>query len=170
MIGRPMRLGAQPSSGSILRHPGQASVARRRPRTLEKASIACAEPVAIILNRRRRHRGIAEVWVPFRVWTHITRYIPPRGFESIMEALAGDLAELRRWRRSGVHNNRPRMRASGHGKGQKQRSHRNPFLHVSILAFHLSPFLGRESCMPSKPEAVGFVAQKIGSFHRDQSS
>jgi hypothetical protein len=106
----------------------------------------------------------------FRVWTHITRYIPPRGFESIMEALAGDLAEFPRWRRSGVNSNRPRMRASGHGKGQKQRSHRNPFLHVLILTFLLSPFLRRENCMLSKPAAAGFVARKIGSCNRDQSS
>ena len=132
--------------------------------------VACPEPVAIILNRRRRHGGIAEVGVPFRVWTHITRYIPPRGFESIMEALAGDLAEFPRWRRSGVNSNRPRMRTSGHGKGQKQRSHRNPFLHVLILTFLLSPFLQRENCMLSKPAAAGFVARKIGSCHRDQSS
>jgi hypothetical protein len=122
-----VRASTPPAQSSVVQ---QASVARRRSRALEEGMVAFAEPVAIILNRRRRHRGIAEVWMLFHAWTQITRYITPRGFESIMEPLTGDLAKFRRGRRSGINSNRPRMRTPGHGKGQEQGTHHNPFLHV----------------------------------------
>ena len=138
----------------------QASVARRRSCALQEGMVALPEPVAILLNRRRRYGGIAEVWMLFHAWTQITRHITPRRFESIVESLTGDLAKFRRWRRSGIDRNRPRMRTPGHGKGQKQRTHHNPFLHVFVLAFQVSPSMQRESCMLSKPAAAVFVAHK----------
>jgi hypothetical protein len=144
----------------------QASVARRRSRALQEGMVALAEPVAIILNGWRRHWGIAEVWMFFHTWTQITRYITPRSFESIMEPLSGDLAKLCRWRRSGINSNRPRMRTPGHGKGQKQRTHHNPFLHAFVLAFQVSPLVQRENCMLSKPAATIFVAHRSASAFR----
>ena len=144
----------------------QASVARRWSRALQEGMVALAEPVAIILNGRRRHRGIAEVWMFFHAWTQIARHISPRSFESIMEPLTGDLAKLyRRWR-SGINSNRPRMRTPGHGKGQKQRPHHNPFLHVFVLAFQVSLLVQRENCMLSKPAATVFVAHPSASAFR----
>lgn len=158
-----MRASTPPAQSSVVQ---QASVARRRSRALKEGMVAFAESVAIILNRRRRHRWIAEVWMLFHAWMQIARHITPRSFESIMEPLTGDLAKFRRWRRSGINSNRPRMRTPGHGKGQKQRTHHNPFLHVFILAYQVSPFVERENCMLSKPAASVFVAHKSASAFR----
>jgi hypothetical protein len=64
----------------------------------ENASISFAEPMAIFLHGRRRHRWILESWMAVNVRRKTPRNIVTRGPDSVMKSVLGDLAIVgRRW-------------------------------------------------------------------------
>jgi hypothetical protein len=72
--------------------------------------VSFAEAVPIILKRRRRHRRVAEAWVPIGVRRAAGCDVATCSFNAIVIAT---LRDLRVARRRGSVDDRLRMRASG---------------------------------------------------------
>jgi hypothetical protein len=76
----------------------------------EECLVAFPETAAVVLERRRWHRRVAESWVPLDVRRFSLIDIAPCGSESIVKTLARNFRIV--WRRRWLGIYRPGMRTS----------------------------------------------------------
>jgi hypothetical protein len=98
----------------------------------DERPVALSETAAIVLKGRRWHRRIVESWVALDVRRFALIRIAPRGCESVVKTLPGDLRIVgwRRW--LGIY--RSWMRTSRQRERQQQRRQGKPFLHIMSLS------------------------------------
>lgn len=86
---------------------------------MKRALVAFAEPMPVILERRRGNRRIAKFWMAIDIRSKAFCHVAARGIETIVETALGNFGVCRgRWRHVDV--NGPRMRTTGNGQGQRQ--------------------------------------------------
>jgi|GEM_PF-4397391 len=103
--------------------------------TTDERPVALSETAAIVLKGRRWHRRIAESWVALDVRRFALIHIAPRGCESIVKTLPGNLRIVWRGRWFGIY--RSWMRTSSQRERQQQSRQGKPSLHIVSLSSYL---------------------------------
>jgi hypothetical protein len=128
---------------------------------MEECFVTPSETAAIVLEGLRWHRRIAESRMAFDVrWSSLIN-IAPSGFESIVKPMPRYFRKLWRWRWLNIY--RVWMRTASQGKGQQQRRHSKPFLHVmsSVVGFDVPPICWRDICRYQPMTEKSVVAEPM---------